>query len=151
MNGRYPVLSTNIGLRRDGLPYATTKEPDDKGVAVYFEYRGKQMVFACDRWDRVRDNVQAIRHTISAIRGIERWGASDMMERAFSAFEALPDLSAARSWRDILDVTVASGLDEAQAAYRRKVKEAHPDCGGSPEQFAQVQNAWEAARQELIG
>ncbi|NJP11409.1 MAG: hypothetical protein HC866_19605 [Leptolyngbyaceae cyanobacterium RU_5_1] len=30
------ILSTNIPLRSDGLPYARFKIPDDKGVAAYF-------------------------------------------------------------------------------------------------------------------
>src|SRR5262245_28779592 len=60
LGGRYPVLSTNIPLKRDGMPYAGQKEPQDTGVAVYFERRGRQMVFACDKWNRVQDNMRAI-------------------------------------------------------------------------------------------
>ena len=30
------ILSMNVDLRRDGLPYANYKEPIDPGVAVYF-------------------------------------------------------------------------------------------------------------------
>lgn len=52
LGGRYVVLSTNVALRRDGLPYANQAEPADPAVAVYFERRGRQMVFACDKWDR---------------------------------------------------------------------------------------------------
>jgi hypothetical protein len=48
------------------------------------------MCFACDRWDSVADNVQAIRKTIEALRGIERWGTGDMVQRAFAGFVALP-------------------------------------------------------------
>lgn len=88
LGGRYMVLSTNVALRRDNLPYANQPEPDDTGVAVYFERNGKQMCFACDRWDRVKDNIRAIQKTIEAMRGIERWGTGEMMDRAFSAFEA---------------------------------------------------------------
>ena len=56
--GRNPVLSTNIELRRDGLPYANKRQPTDTGVAVYFEWNGMPMCFACDKWDRVKDNIQ---------------------------------------------------------------------------------------------
>ncbi len=37
------------------------------------------------------DNIQAIRKTIEAMRGLERWGVSDMLQRTFSGFKALPD------------------------------------------------------------
>ena len=73
MGGSNLVISTNIELRRDGLPYAGRREPADKGVAVYFDYRKRPMCFACDRWARIGDNIYAIAKTIEALRGIERW------------------------------------------------------------------------------
>lgn len=147
LGGRYPTLSTNIPLRRDGLPYAGQKEPDDRGVAVYFQYGDKSMVFACDRWNLVQDNIQAVRKTIEAIRGIERWGASDMMERAFSAFEALSDLR--DDWRGVLGIDDTASLADAKSAYRKKAKETHPDNGGDPTAFTAVNQAWERAQAQL--
>lgn len=32
LGGNLPVLSTNIPLKRDGLPYAGEQEPDDRGT-----------------------------------------------------------------------------------------------------------------------
>jgi hypothetical protein len=146
MGARYPVLSSNLELRRDGLPYSGQRQPADPGIALYFEYNGRQMSFACDRWDRTEDNVRAIGKTIEAIRGIERWGASDMMERAFSAFEALP---APRGWRDVLNVASDADLEATKRAYRERLKEVHPDTGGSGEAFHDVQAAWQAAQQHF--
>lgn len=140
LGGRYVVVSTNVALRRDGLPYANQSEPSDVGVAVYFERKGKQMVFACDRWNRVRHNVRAIEKTIEAMRGIERWGASDMLERAFSAFEALP-APRADSWWETLGVHSKATPDEINAAYREKAKQAHPDNGGSHDAMATLNAA----------
>jgi hypothetical protein len=57
----------------------------DAGVAVYFKRRGKDMVFACDSYWTIHENIHAIAKTIEALRAIERYGASDMMERAFTA------------------------------------------------------------------
>lgn len=149
MGGRYVVLSTNIELRRDGLPYANQRTPADTGVAVYFERKGKQMVFACDRWDLVKDNIRAIQKTIEAMRGIERWGASDMLERAFSAFVALPapGSDAPRSWREVLGFPPAAQPDRdgIEIAYRFKAKRAHPDAGGSVDAFAELQRARDEA------
>ena len=34
---RHVVISTNIPLRRDGLPLANMREPEDPGVAVYWD------------------------------------------------------------------------------------------------------------------
>jgi hypothetical protein len=146
LGARYPILSTNIPLRLDGQPYASAREPDDAGVALYFERAGKQMVFACDRWDRVRDNIRAIEKTIDAMRGIERWGASDMMERAFAAFEALPPPF---RWHDVLELPAGAGIDEVMAAHRRLSVIHHPDRGGSTARMAEINAARDAALKEL--
>lgn len=143
MGGRYAVLSTNIELRRDGLPYSGQKPPQDVGAAVYFLRKGKQMTFACDRWDRVQDNIHAIAKTIDAIRGIERWGSSDMMERAFAAFEALP---APEQWWQVLGVKPDATVFEIDRAYRDLAKQAHPDSGGTDEQMSRLNAARAAGR-----
>ena len=147
MGARYIVLSTNVELRRDGLPYANFREPDDVGVAVYFEWHGKQMTFACDRWSKVKDNVRAIGKTIEALRGIERWGASDMMERAFSAFEALPapGTTAPITCWDVLGVPQGSDNATINAAYRAKARAAHPDAGGTEAEMAALNAARDMA------
>lgn len=144
------VISTNIQTRRDGLPYANMREPDDKGVAVYFTLHGRQQCIPCDRWDRVKDNLQAIRKTIDALRGLERWGADSMVSAAFQGFAALPgpDEAGGGHWSDILGTHALSTDDEIRAAYRTARRNAHPDAGGSSEAFNQVQAAWEQAQQE---
>ncbi|MCW5695842.1 MAG: J domain-containing protein [Bauldia sp.] len=146
LGGRYPVLSSNLELRLNGLPRSSQREPDDPGVAVYFERGGKQMVFACDRWDRAQDNIRAITKTIEAIRGIERWGASELMERAFSAFSALPP---PRSPWDILGVPRGSSAEAVKAAFRAKAAAAHPDTGGSTAAMAELNAARDAALREI--
>jgi DnaJ-like protein len=145
MDGRYPVISSGMELRRDGLPYAQQRQPADPGVAVYFLRKGKQMTFACDRWDRVHDNLYAIAKTIEAIRGIERWGSSDMMERAFAAFEALPAPRKA-AWWEILGVSATAARATIEAAYREKAKAVHPDRGGSREAWDSLASAYEDAK-----
>lgn len=142
LGGRYIVLSTNVALRRDGLPYANQAEPTDTGVSVYFERRGKQMTFACDKWDRVKDNMRSIQRTIEAIRGIERWGASEMMERAFQAFEALPP---PKSCWDILGVSPGASREDIRAAYKAKARDAHPDIGGTTAAMAELNRAYDEA------
>jgi len=61
MGGTTPIISSDIPLRRDGLPYANHRTPEDSGVAVYFQYYGAPVCFACDKWDLIKDNIQAIR------------------------------------------------------------------------------------------
>lgn len=146
MGARYIVLSSNLELRRDGLPYANQRKPEDAGVSVYFQWHGKQMTFACDRWNKVEDNIRAIGKTIEALRGIDRWGASDMMERAFSAFEALPPPEGfTQTCWTVLGVPEGSSPEEIAAAYRSLARMAHPDKGGSREEWDALQSAYNEA------
>jgi len=143
------VLSTNIKVRRDGLPYASQRPPEDPAVAVYFTYKGTQRAFCCDLWLSVGDNIQSIAKTIEALRGIERWGSSDMMDRAFTGFDALPAPSLGPPWREVL------GLSEDETdprrimdAYQVSRMKAHPDKGGSNEAFHRVEQAYKDAQIE---
>ena len=141
------IISTNIALRRDGLPLANQRQPDDVGVAVYFTYKKQQRCFACDRWRKIEHNMRAIAKTIEALRGIARWGTGDMLEAAFTGFTALP-APAPDDWRSILGRPAT--LEEARQAYRRLAAQHHPDrAGGDAARMATVNQAWEAAQREL--
>lgn len=139
------VISSNIPLRRDGLPYSNQKEPDDTGVAVYFKIDGIPKALACDKWRTVGENLWAIAKTVEATRGIERWG-SVTMEQAFAGYTALPQKTE-DSWPDVLGVPQTASMDEILSAYRTKAKTTHPDIGGSQEAFTRVQRAFENAKQ----
>lgn len=146
LGGSYPVLSTNIPLRRDGLPYAGHAEPADPGVAVYFVRNGKSMVFACDKWKRVQDNMRAIQKTINAIRGMEAWGASEMMERTINAFEQLAAPGRPPSCWDVLGIRPGASADDIKRAHRKESMRRHPDKGGSHA----AMTALNAARDEAL-
>ena len=149
LGARDVVVSTNIRTYNRGgreIPYADQSQASgDPGVAVYYTWKGDQYVFSCDRWDRVSDNVQAIRKTIEALRGIERWGTGDAMRAAFTGFKALPAAGegTGRGWWDVLGCPMVAGADEIRAAYRRRAKETHPDLPGVGDgaEFRAVQEA----------
>lgn len=144
LGGKSAIISTNVPLRNDGLPYAKFKKPDDAGVAVYFQYEGEQVVFACDKWQSVEENMQAIRKTIEAIRGLDRWGVSDMLKRAFTGFKALPEtvVQYESPWWEILGVSDDCTVQELKDAYKAKAMTAHPDKGGSESEFVKIQEAY---------
>ena len=134
------ILSTNVRLRVDGTPYRDERPVDgDPGVAVYFKRRGKDLAFACDRWLTVPENIWAIRKSIEALRGLERWGSKEMMESAFTGFAALP---APEQWFQVLGVSANATKDEVIKAYRRLASEHHPDlANGSHEAMARINRA----------
>lgn len=142
------IISTNLQVRLDGLPRSNQSEPADPGVAVYWQIRGEPMrVMAIDRYDRVADNLAAVAATLEAMRAIERHGGAQILERAFTGFDALPDPNN-RSWRDVLGSDITS-REQLETVYKRLRSESHPDKGGSAERFHDVQRAYEQAAKDL--
>lgn len=136
------VISTNLPLRKDGEFHASARKPDDPGVAVYFTRKEKPLCFACDKYDEVWKNLRAIQKTIEAMRGIERWGSSTLLERAFTGFAALPEKSHAGVW-DTLGLDAETATEETvMAAWREKAKTCHPDvAGGSRARWDELDTA----------
>jgi hypothetical protein len=142
------VISSNIKVKLDGLPYSNQKEPDDRGVAVYFKLDGRDYCLPCDKWDRVADNIAAIAAHLNAMRGIERWGVGENHD-VFTGFKALPEQSSflGRSVWEILGLEKmpASSLD-VKKAYQEKAKELHPDAPtGSADLFHELTVAYKQA------
>lgn len=126
LNASGIVLSTNTEIRLDGQPYSNRRTPDDCGAAVYFTLKGKPVSLACDKWNRVEDNIVALSKHIEALRGMDRWGVGSV-EQAFRGYEALP---APEQWWQVLGLGEHATREEIQAARRRLAAGAHPDRNG---------------------
>lgn len=142
------VLSTNIALRRDGLPLAGQRQPDDPGVAVYFAKGQRQLCFACDRWDRVEDNIWAVCKTVDALRGIERWGTGDMVNAAFTGFQGLPAPLQKRPWWEVLHAQREYSTAAIEDLYLQLARTHHPDRGGNPKEMQAINDAYQEFRRE---
>lgn len=147
LGARNAVVSTNVPLRRDGLPLASAKNVSDPGVAVYFRYKDKPMTFACDRWDKPEDNLWAIAKTIDAMRGIARWGSGDMLDTAFSGFQALPPPKS--PWTTLGISKSAATRDAVNARWRELAKQHHADLGGNSDVMAEINVARDNALREI--
>jgi len=150
MGAKRVILSTNIPVRLDGIPYANAPNPSDPGAALYFEYKNSPRCFACDKFKTVLENIRSIGLTIASIRAIERYGASEMMERAFKGFTALPE-RAGEYWREILGFAREEKItaDDVERHFKNLAHEAHPDKGGNVERWHQLVQARENARRDL--
>lgn len=151
------VISTNVQLRLDGLPYSNQRSPTDPGVSVWFTLpKDKQRrVLACDKWDLVEHNMRAIARHIEALRGQERWGVGSL-EQAFRGYAALP--ASTDDWRDVLEMRDDDGerthqftAEEVTDAFRRLALTYHPDVGGSHEAFLRLTAARDRAMKEING
>jgi hypothetical protein len=139
------VVSSDMRVRLDGRPYADQKKLEEPGVAVYFTLNGRQQCIPCDKWDSVKDNVRAIGLTVEALRGLDRWGAKEMVDAAFSGFTALPagGASASENWWDVLGVDPDATRDKVRSAYLKLAQEMHPDTGGSEAAMLRLNKAYQ--------
>ena len=137
-----PVLSTNVELRLDGQPRSDRTDPADPGVAVYFTLRGKPTTLACDRWDRVADNIVALAKHIEALRGMDRWGVGTA-DQVFAGYQSLP---APEQWWQVLGIDQGATVEVIDAAWRAKARDAHPDRGGTDAAMARLNAARDAGR-----
>ncbi len=163
------VITSDLPIRNDGLPYANGT-CNDPGVAIWWVEKGKEMVVACDRWRNINYNLSAIDRTLEALRGIDRWGASTLVDKAFAGFAALPPPGgtstgtdevmppAMPNWRQVFDIATnlhdvlskSDLLALVKSRYRILISQAHPDRGGNDINQAVVLNAAvEAAEKEL--
>lgn len=144
------IVSTNMPVRGDGLPYSNRREPEDCGAAVYWRESNRQayQCIAIDKYDRLADNLAAIAGTLDSLRAIERWGGASILERATAGLKELPSsASGALAWWVVLQVDHNARPDDVRAAYQRARKEAHPDHGGDVARFQAVQRAWDQYQQ----
>jgi hypothetical protein len=147
LGGQSLIISSNMPTRRDGLPYANASQPTDRGVAVYFKYKQKPMCFACDRWNRVEDNMRAISKTIDALRGIARWGTGDMIQQAFTGFIALP--APEQPWQTLGLPDSRPTREQVEDAYRRLAMKHHPDRGGDSSEMSRINTARDRLLEQL--
>jgi DnaJ-domain-containing protein 1 len=143
MGGTDMVISSNLRVKANGLPYSGQRTSDDPGVAVYFQWHKKDLAFACDKWLSIEDNLWAIVKHIEALRGQERWGVGTL-DQAFAGYAALPDPNTLEWWK-VLRIKQDASNQEIRSAYLQLAKQYHPDNGGDPTMFDQVQKAYDSA------
>lgn len=132
------VISTNLQLRRDGLP-RSDYEPGDPGAAVYWRKGKEARCIAIDIYWRTADNLAAIAATLEAMRAIDRHGGAAILDRVFQGFTALP---APESWWQVLGLKGPNPTrQDIEQAHRRLIMEHHPDRGGDGEKAARINRA----------
>jgi len=130
--------------KRDGRPYADAN-PDDPGFVLRWSMDGDQFALACDRYVRFLSNVRALGLYLREKRKMEGRpvisGESEFANaRLPSGEEAIVTERAAHT---VLGVEADADPATVKRAYRERVKEAHPDQGGSEDELREIQEAKE--------
>ena len=139
------IVSTNVAVRRDGLPYARQRTPEDPGAAVYFKLESvpEGLVLACDRWLRVEDNIAAVAAHIGALRGIDRWGVGSVRQ-AFAGYKRLTAGDAPTPWWEVLGIDRQASAVAVKKAYvvDRRCPEAPSLPGRRPSRESPLRRAY---------
>lgn len=147
MGAENVVISSWLPRNKDGSlrADAARRRVDDPGIAVYFTLNGKRMAMARDAYETVHDNLRSVGLAIAALRIMERHGGGHMLTTAMQGFTAL---GSDDHWWTTLEVERSATLEEVRAAWRQKMKETHPDVGGSDHMAARINDAWTRAQEE---
>lgn len=149
VSARDVVISTNVEVRLDGLPYSNRRRPEDPGAAVYFRWRKQDHVLACDLWPSPELNLWAIGLHIAALRGQERWGVGSL-EQAFTGYKALPEPNP--PWWQVLDLPRTATLLQIKSKYRALSMQHHPDRNQgdavAEKRFKDITRAYAEAKKE---
>jgi len=154
LGAKNPIISSNLETYERGgrkIPYANQRV-EDSGVAVYFEYEGRQHCIPCDRWKTIGDNIHAVGKTVSAMRGIERWGTYEMMRATFQGFKALPpgtDEEYGIEKKEPHYFQDCNSMSELKETFRELVKVFHSDKGGNDMDMAVINKQYRQKKQQL--
>lgn len=134
--------------KTDQRPYARAN-PDDPGFVLRWRMDDADYAVACDTHTRLRDNVRQAGLYLREKRRMENRPV-ETGESEFANARLPPadeDVVAGRPPAHVvLGVDPDASEAEIRDAYRERVKETHPDQGGSEDEYQRVQ--W--AREELL-
>lgn len=126
------VTEADIRIRLDGMPRASAR-PSHPGVVVSFDSKHGPLRYGTDAFPHWEDNLRAIALGLEALRKVERYGIGKRGEQyqGWLALSAGSDPSPERGRR----------LIEKHGGVRAALHATHPDHGGAPAEFADVQAA----------
>lgn len=132
----------------NGSGFCADSRPTWPGVVVQFDLDGDEIVLACDTCTDACQNLCAIAATVEDLRRAERNGVLTLKQMLGA--QALPE-PMGRAWWVVLGVMDGSSREVIERAYRDKARYLHPDAGGSHEAMAELNVAYEQAKEALCG
>lgn len=144
------VLSTNVPLSSTRRPISGAAEPDDVGVALYFQLGGQGRCMGADKWDRVADNICAIAYHLEAIRAMDRYGVGTV-HQMFAGMAPRLQSSPLEWWLVLQIGRFHSTRLDIDRVYKKLAARHHPDVpGGSVSEMARINAAREAAYKDIL-
>lgn len=135
---RYADRHARIEMRKD-----VQWTPETRAVTVSFVHpQGRRITVTENRHARPADNLRVLFLCLDSMRKNEMRGFGEVLTTAYAQLSA----PAEDNPYTILGVEPGASAEEVRAAYRRRSRAAHPDLGGSDEEMARVNRAYETVR-----
>src|SRR5207248_10099276 len=122
---------------------AWSQKEEDRTVKLTYHKNGITVTLVMGKQNRAVDNLRVLYLAVEAMRLNERRGSSDVLE---SAYVQLAAPTQAIDPYECLEIRPDASLEVAEAAYKAKVRNIHPDRGGSNEQMKALNRAIEEIR-----
>lgn len=140
------VTEWETNYPRGARSEAWNQKEGDRTVQLTYTKRGKTVTLVMGKQNRAVDNLRVLYLAVEAMRLNERRGISDVIE---SAYLQLAAPTQAADPYELLEIRPDTSLEVAEAAYKAKVRNIHPDRGGSTEQMKALNRAIEEIRKKL--
>lgn len=133
-------------IRLDGKPRSGAR-PSDPAVIISFESRLGPLRYASDAYATHERNLRAIALTLEHLRAVDRYGVTKRGEQ-YQGWLALPPAadSVAEAERIIRRLAGGKAGGPVREAYMAAARRLHPDVGGDPEDWAELNRAWQVVR-----
>lgn len=138
----------NQHAKQNSLPRYNAK-PDDPGFVLRWVDGEERYAVACDAYSRLRDNIRSVylwvhETRLRAQRPVQT-GDAEFAAARLPSGDSEEDVVVAREPpHEVLGVEPDASDAEVQDAFREALKDAHPDAGGSREEFDRVTEARDA-------
>ena len=143
---KWGVVSWKVTEPKGARKEAPYQSDEERTVTLTYVLRGRTIHLTMGKQNRAVDNLRVLYLAVEAMRLNERRGISDVLE---SAYLQLAAPSEAIDPYELLEIRPDTSLEVAEAAYKAKVRNIHPDRGGSSEHMKALNRAIDEIRKKL--
>ncbi|HYT41099.1 MAG TPA: J domain-containing protein [Methylomirabilota bacterium] len=143
---RWGVTEWETNYPKGARSEAGSQKEEDRTVKLTYKKNGKTVTLVMGKQDRAVDNLRVLYLAVEAMRLNERRGISDVLESAYLQL-AVP--TQAIDPYELLEIRPDASLEVAEAVYKTKVRNIHPDRGGSTEHMKALNRAIDEIRKKF--
>ena len=143
---KWGVISWKVTEPKGAKKEVSHQSDVERKVTLTYILRGRTINLTMSKQDRAVDNLRVLYLAVEAMRLNERRGISDVIE---SAYLQLAAPTQEIDPYELLEIRPDASLEVAEAVYKTKVRNIHPDRGGSAEHMKALNQAIDEIRKRF--